>query len=687
MHIKYHKEDFIEFTKERENFYRERLKNICLTSKTMCFDNPENKYFNDLVVRIKNGMEYMKNQEKSTNTFNYKNEQMKDLEVSQKQDKNNFKECKKNKINEKLNLLEKYDRAGASNEKKFKKIKRNPRNQIKQAAINGFGTTFGEFYKTNLQNKSKEKLNRQKSSSMKFNVDKFAIDSKQEKYEESILDNQEKIRHHIKNKSIGHVKELFSNLQNRTRLKSAGNVRDIFFNKDNTIYSEFNIPKDNNFLMVKNKAHENNFGDNNINVNKSRVSNNNIYDLKLIQENPDFNEVIQKEETSKKSLLINNKKNDIFPYTIRIRKNKLFDKKQDVNNPIIPDFNISNLSLSIEHHQERLIKSRQCKTGKRNMNYTKENLDKISNPCMNYNKIEDIDNNENNKKKFDNKKILKNQSNIKESEDSQIFIYDESNIPLNTLNREYGHFNCQVYTNNLNDQNGFGGDNCNINQEHGNLISKIESYHPMNHPEHNFRKMEENYKNNVKNKHYRDKKNKSFHDLVKIRFKEKFLTNKNEEEIKNRGKDYRLISEQKCLKINQYKVKPHTGYTKTNLVSKLNSNNRENLGRDYKQSPDINIESKKKLFYSNRNHVASQSKNEFSDINVDISVFTKENFEKERSIFKYKSKHKLLESSEISKNIFIDSTKISNILNQKYDYMKNNCIDKCIEKSTILAKK
>jgi hypothetical protein len=93
------------------------------------------------------------------------------------------------------------------------------------------------------------------------------------------------------------------------------------------------------------------------------------------------------------------------------------------------------------------------------------------------------------------------------------------------------------------------------------------------------------------------------------------------------------------------------------------------------------------LYYSDKKSNLIKAKYQIPDLKVDICLFVEDNFEKDKSIFQETSKKDLLQKSEVSERIFINSNKISNILDIKCDYLENHSVQKSVEKSINLRKK
>jgi hypothetical protein len=401
MHVTDHKDDFYDFTKERENYYKERFKNIKAISKAVCFDNPETKYIKDLIVRIKDGMNFIKTQEKNhsitksdlSDLSDWKENKIKSDYLKKKNEKanesevnNKFKRYYRGDAPEKDSIddfLKDYNRSGDYNDRfkklKKKKMKKNP----------------ADF---NNDNKSQETIGKNKSSiALKEDVRVFGHENKELKDQEYIENlnsnnvffkyskklnrfnsaniNSNKILKLSESKSDRLVKsfapkkvvELFSQLKNASslfneNLKNKNETQNQSTNFMNSLIKENNLSaadKDDKVskdslhvfkssfkidLQVKEK-NTLNFTSSSI-INAESFSKNQIKLYNLSKEKSNFNN---------KWIKKNNK--TFITHKIQIKKMPLDDWKKEISNAL---YNSIDLSINTQRKKETFKISDNC---------------------------------------------------------------------------------------------------------------------------------------------------------------------------------------------------------------------------------------------------------------------------------------------------------------------------------------
>ncbi len=257
---------------------------------------------------------------------------------------------------------------------------------------------------------------------------------------------------------------------------------------------------------------------------------------------------------------------------------------------------------------------------------------------------------------------------------------DEQSYVLNTYNKEKGELNNELYIKkyDLSEKEILGSE---IEFISNNKYQKNIKTNNVNNQE-RLEKPEDILKKDLSNKKHSNENQKD--SLNEVKFRNEFIKkgasaliggfsfkrNLDIQEAWNRRKNEICKSSQ--IKINLEKTK---NINKVKIFcSKIKS---DKPSEKYEKK-----EKKNQLYYSidNKNHFLTKSKSEIPDLKVNVSQFIKENFDRHKSIFNLNSNKDLLESSEVSKKIFIDRNKISTILNKKYTYIKNNCKYKSIEK-------
>jgi len=741
--VKGQEEEFREFTKERQNYYKIRFKKLTEISKTFCFDNPESRHLNNLINRIKDGLELIRIQEQNINNFSMSKKELQlksPSEIEKKQIPNNNDLKKKYQQdfyfskNIEEDFLKDYNRSGTFNDK-FKKIKKKIlKKKTSEAAIKYKNEDKNkEKYKKDnkeqaiLSNENIQKLkkienndpieykkkqsnlfSKGKSISISDNINNFDVKShskfekkKNEKISRitlpkkvvelyTVLKNSSKNDHNnIQEKGDYHLDKKQDSLNTIINNENT-NIKNIFIDNPEKEIANNNLKPYiwKSIISTNLDKVEKQKKDINLNNNQSAINLNNIKE----NENKHINKIeidLGKEMYFPQRLLKNNK--SFFPYKIKIRKSVLEGLKNESNNSSngSPD-----LSLNFERKEDNVIKKRNCKSGKKisDLDMSRRNL--LSSPMNSSNKITEL--------KFTEQFLSKNLKtekitsieNIKSENNNNFKLIGKENridyydYVLNTYNREVGEINSELYILQAEKEN----KNKNIN-DYEMIYSKMQYLENIN------RRSSGISNSNVKQCSSNDIKVENLQSLnpydnlanedvlkMKAKFKNDYIIKGMHSSLGN--------TKNKCNINNNIKElweKRKTEIFK-NLENKLDKNrknkiiiNSANIKNNLAKKNEV-TQNKKELYYSIKKPLITRSHSEIPDLKVNISIFVKENFEKEKSLFNLKDKKNLLQSSEVNKNIFLNSKKISHILNKKYNFLKNHCKDKKVEKSMNLLK-
>jgi len=709
-----------EFTKEREYFYRERLKNLNAFSKNFSFDNPETKYINDLINRIKEGMEYVKLQEKkekpeikekNKNVNSHCSEPLIKNDNSMKNFEQKCHEQKKSSNNTNDDLLKNYNRSGSFNEilKKIKRknypIKSNIKDDRKYENKNSFKKAYKKC--SNQQSKSEIQFNKDDNNNSQSitlkSYQKIIINNNNLKFcnNHSSNDNITKNENNSKSVINSKVKKLFSHIRSVSAYDKKMDQH-----KDN----QDSIKKDFSFVHNDNNSINLSLKDSSINSpTRQIISSFNSNFLKK-NDSTNFGEwIINRNNSSFKTFLNSaNKKHiklekDKCYYQKLVKRNSSFfsykakikntNKKESKNDHMVnSSMKTIDFSLNSDSKDEKVIHFNKTN------NFFNKKIDQINSQINNLNKTTNLKSEE--KTKLNTNSITNNNTNIhikfstnnqenSETINSNLYsnrmnfidvmnnkketfnsLEGKMQIILDPLNKEIGGLNNEIYIFKKNDEKQPQG-----KIQENLLNSKIKNFKAENQKRLNMEKSRNLIFNNDKNSTY-----------------EILAANQEEIERNQKAKIIKLdhSSKNDCsirgistvcenpIEIDKLNLKEFWRAKRSEIFNRSEKKNEINKNSIINSKINLNFTQNKDkceikdLFYLNHNN-SLRSKPQCinnNDIQLNVNLFIKENFKKENSLFNNKGIKTLLECSELNKNIFINSDKISNILNKKYDLFK-----------------
>jgi len=629
-----------------------------------------------------------KNTHNKITGFNFKKNNKNNYR-SEKNSANSNLKGKQEKIQQKLNKLEnKYNSKLEDNTKPGKK-----KNNISTEEVEELYSEINKASKL-----SNRYLSKYDDNSI---INNYKLHLNSVNKEKNIHD-----KHLQKKNSI--KKRIFSSIFPKSLSK---NIQDKNYNEKSSInYS-------NRTIEVENKIE---------NSNKKTINN-------IINKDKNQSKVKEKEMESNFIHSFQKGNNSIFSYKIKIRKSALKESIKE-NNQIN---NKSDLSLNYEKKDENKI-IRKCKTGKKIISKFEIKNEMFLSPKSNTykfseNKSEDkigltehlssktdkltsneyliydndnnlnINNNLNQKNPIKSNDINHNPKLRKTSKN--VITVNEEYAVLNTYNRKILEYNNQIYINDPENDKKKKEDN-DLKLIFSKITPFINQKRPTMDP---FDNLQDNLRNKYINTNDLGNPNQVVKNVLKFRRNLSqpkiedlsiIVNSKTDKNLKTKkNSNITEMWERRKYEIfqnleNKYFIKNND--SNNNIVDiRLNSNIKHEKNKNSIQKPSTSfpknrekfLKLNKELYYSSKNYNLSKTQNEIPDLKVNIGLFIEENFDKKNSIFQTKFKKNVLETSEVSKEIFINSNKISNILDKKYNYLKNLRVDKYIEKSTNLIKK